>query len=107
MSLRLPLALCLVFVGSFLLLEASTPLPSSFLDFSLLCLALASILSGFLLVEPSSQLFPCLLVGLGFSLLLQREKENFSEVNEWIFLILSFLLFFLAIFSYKLLRPRK
>ncbi|TDA33284.1 MAG: hypothetical protein DSO02_04395 [Hadesarchaea archaeon] len=107
MSPRLPLALCLVFVGPFLLLEASTPLPSSLLDFSLLCLGLASILSGFLLVDPPSQLFPCLLMGLGFSLLLQREKESFSETNEWVFLILSFLLFLLAIFSYKLLRPRK
>lgn|GEM_PF-1639402 len=97
----------LILAGSLLLVEASTPSPSSLLDLSLLCLGAALTLSGFLLAVRLSHAFSSLLFGLGVSLLLQRGEEGFSEATSELFLLLSLLLFLLAFLPHRLLSPRK
>lgn len=98
------LALLLAFAGPLLLLEASTPLPSSFLDLSLLCLGSALLLSGFLLAGLRAS--PPALLGLGVSLLLQRGEEGLSEATRMLFLALALLLFLAAFLTAFFTRSR-
>ncbi|MEM2866416.1 MAG: hypothetical protein QW098_04675 [Candidatus Hadarchaeales archaeon] len=111
MSPRCPLALFSAFLGSLLLLEASTPSPSSFADLSLLCLGAALLLSGFLLADHLLHASSPALLGLGVSLLLHRGEKDFSGTTRTLFLVLALLLFLLAVLlpllSHRLLRPRK
>jgi len=97
----------LALVGSLLLVEASTPSPSSLFDLSLLCLGAALTLSGFLLATRLSHAFSSTLFALGVSLLLQRGEENLSGTTSKLFLLLSLLLFLLAFLPHRLLSPRK
>ncbi|TDA32098.1 MAG: hypothetical protein DSO04_02785 [Hadesarchaea archaeon] len=101
------LAPLLILAGSLLMVEASTPSPSSLQDLSLLCLGAALTLSGFLLAVHLPHAFSSLLLGLGVSLLLQRGEKGFSEATSQILLLLSLLLFLLALLPHRLLRPRK